>query len=202
MQSTGTVPGPAPSAGGPVLASGRGCLLWGAVGAAGVLLIFGVFLAWMFGNTTSDPAEARAWAAEMIDLDFPPGIEPMSGVRISGSTLVFAGPPGADPAALSLVVAGNSEGETFRFEDLPRPGGENEDPERAILASEEREFRVRGRPVPVLCNRYEDGLVDYTLLLPGRPLPDGGAWQVMLVLSGRPEEATPEWVQQILDGIR
>lgn len=195
-------PTPEPTAPGPVLASGRGCLLWGAIGAAAVLLIFGVFFVWFLGNTTSDPAEARAWAAEMIELEYPPGIQPSSGVRISGSTMVFAGTAIDDPAALSLVVAGHSGEEELSLEDLPRQGSEVQDEDRPIASSEEREFQVRDGAVPALVNHYADGTLDYTLLLPGRAIPDGGAWQVMLIFSGQPDQATPEWVQGVLDSVR
>ena len=51
--------------------SGRGCLLWGGIGVAFLVLGLGAIVFWLATHSTQDPAEARAWAEEMIDLEFP-----------------------------------------------------------------------------------------------------------------------------------
>ncbi len=182
--------------------SGRGCLLWGGIGVAFVVLGLGAIVFWLATHSTQDPAEARAWAEEMIDLEFPAETPPASGLRLDDVRFVFAGEDVEDPSRLSLTVVGSASEQSLEFDQLARYGETDEDAEVKVLDRQELGFLVRGEEVRTMLVRYDNGTTDYSLLLEGKPAMEGRNWRVMLVFHGPPERNTAEWVQRALDGVR
>ncbi len=182
--------------------SGKGCLLWGSIGVVFLLIVAGAFFFWLSTNSTQDPAEARAWAAEMIELDFPPEAPASSALRLNNVTLVFGSLDVEDPERLSFTVVGSTNEERFEYAQLSRFNEEQEEGEVQILQRQDTSFQVRGEEVPTLHVRYDDGNTDYSLLLDGKETAEGLRWQIMLIFKGPPDQNTPEWVQSVLNSVK
>ncbi|MBC8329112.1 MAG: hypothetical protein ISR76_04825 [Planctomycetes bacterium] len=182
--------------------SPRGCLLWGSIGVVFLLLVVGSFTYWVLNNSTDDPEKARAWAAEMIDLEFPAEAPASSAVQLYDITMVFGGDDVADPLGPTFTVVGSLGEERFQYDQLARFDEQQEEDEVQILSREDTEFQVRGAPVRTLRVGYEDGTVDYSLLLDGKTTAEGRVWQIMLIFKGPPAVNTPEWVQSVLETVR
>ena len=192
-----SVPGP-----GAAHSSPKGCLLWGSIGVVFLVLVVGSFAFWVLGNSTQDPEEARAWAAEMIELDFPAEAPPATGLRLNDVTFVFGGEDIQDREQLNFTVVGSTGETRFEYDQLARFDETQDEGELEVVSREDTEFQLRGAPVKTLHVVYADGTTDYSVLLDGKTTAEGQTWQVMLIFQGPPEGNSREWVQRVLDSVR
>ncbi len=182
--------------------SPKGCFLWGSIGVVFLLVVIGAFTYWVYTHSTQDPAEARAWAAEMIDLEFPAEAPASSAVQLHDVTLVFGSSDLEDPMKPSFTLVGSLGEERFEYDQLASYEHDPDDSEAELLKREHTLFQARGDSVKCLHLVYDDGTEDYSLILDGKTTSEGDTWQCMLIFKGPPATNTRAWVQGVLDTVR
>ena len=153
-------------------------------------------------DTDLERRQAIAWAAEMIDLEFPAEAPASSAVQLHDVTLVFGSSDLEDPMKPSFTLVGSLGEERFEYDQLASYEHDPDDSEAELLKREHTLFQARGDSVKCLHLVYDDGTEDYSLILDGKTTSEGDTWQCMLIFKGPPATNTRAWVQGVLDTVR
>ena len=168
-----------------------GCLIMLTLAA----LVLGGSIWWMLRGVTTDPAKAAAVAGEILELEFPEGIQPLGALERGAVTMVWAGSEARRDEGLHMVLLETTNpSEEWRARATESGFFQREQEETEL--TERPGFRVRGAELPAVHRRYANGQASFELSL------EEEGRTVVVFLGGPAAEATPELFQQILDSVR